>query len=114
MNIQIQKFLLASIAVVCLVSGALIGFLPVPAASEEFLRGLLMKLGVVLGMAWLAAPQLAKLGWARLQGSLLVGVIVVLILWAIRPRIGAIAGAGFAIGCLFFGIIGWLRNATKP
>ena len=53
----------------------------------------LLKVGFVLGIAWMAAPQLERLGWNNLRGSLLVAVIIVIVLWAIRPRIGAIAGA---------------------
>lgn len=112
---QFQRALLAGFALLFLAMGMAVGMIPsLSGTSREFLGGMFLKLGVVLGLGWLAAPQLAKLGWQRLQGSLLVAVVVVLVLWAIRPRIGAIAGAALIVGSLLYGVVGWLRSATKP
>jgi hypothetical protein len=36
------------------------------------------------------------------------------VLWAIRPKIGAIAGGILVVGCLAFSLIGWFRKMTKP
>ena len=81
--------------------------------SRQFASGTLLKVGIVLGLAWLSAPQLERFGWQRLRGSLLVALIVVLVLWAIRPKIGAIAGGILIAGCLVFSLIGWFRKITK-
>ncbi len=72
-----------------------------------------MKVGVVLFIAWLAAPQLERFGWQRLRGTMLAGIIVVIALFAIRPKIGAIAGALFVAGSMFFGVVSWMRKITK-
>jgi hypothetical protein len=82
--------------------------------SSGFAAGTLLKVGVVLFIAWLAAPQLERFGWQRLRGTMLAGLVVVIALFAIRPRIGAIAGALFIGGSMFFGILGWFRKFTKP
>lgn len=110
-----QRFVLATFAMLFLAAGILVrvsGFASGP--NQVFVGGTLLKVGVVLGLAWLAAPQLARLGWEKLQGSLLVAVITVLILYAIRPRIGAIAGVVLIAGSLFFGLVGWVRSLTRP
>ena len=78
--------------------------------GESYYSGMFIKIGIVLGVAWLAAPQLERLGWHRLRGTLLVSLIVVLVLWAIRPRIGAWAAAILIGGGIFFSLIGWVRN----
>ncbi len=41
-------------------------------------------------------------------------MILVLVLWAIRPRIGAWAAAIFIGGSLFFALIGWFRSLFDP
>lgn len=76
----------------------------------EYYSGTLIKVGIVLGVAWLAAPQLEKFGWHRLRGTMLVAIVIVLVLWAIRPRIGAWAGAILIAGAIFFSLVGWVRG----
>ena len=78
--------------------------------SGEYFSGTLLKVGVVLGVAWLAAPQLERFGWHRLRGTLLASLIVVLVLWLVRPKIGAWAGAIVLGGGAFFALIGWFRS----
>lgn len=84
--------------------------------SGEYFSGTLVKVGIVLGVAWLAAPQLERFGWQRLRGTMLISLIIVLVLWAIRPRIGAWAGALLLGGGAFFALIGWVRKLfdVKP
>ncbi len=83
-------------------------------SSSDFAAGTLLKVGLVLGIAWLAAPQLERMGWQRLRGGLLLGLLVILALFAIRPRIGAIAGGLFVAVSILFSLIGWFRNLTRP
>lgn len=112
---KIQRLLLVTLCALFLTAGLLIEWFPLlNDGSSEFVSGTLLKVGFVLGIAWLAAPQLERFGWQRIRGSLLLGLIIVIVLWAIRPRIGAIAGAVLIGGSLLFGLVGWLRQLTKP
>lgn len=78
--------------------------------SDSYFSGTMIKVGVVLGVAWLAAPQLERLGWHRLRGTMLAALLVVLVLWLARPKIGAWAGAIVLGGGAFFALIGWFRS----
>jgi len=114
LNRSIQRWLLGTFCILFLAAGILVPWLPyMNDGSSGFAAGTLLKVGVVLFIAWLAAPQLERLGWQRLRGTMLVGLVVVIALFAIRPRIGAIAGALFVGGSMFFGIVSWLRKFTK-
>ncbi len=110
-----QRFLLAFFSVSLIAAGLLIDFLPnVDASSSRFLSGTLLKVGLVLGLAWVSAPQLERLGWQRIRGTLLVAIIIIVVLYAIRPKIGAIAAALLVGGSLVFSLVGWFRNLTQP
>lgn len=80
--------------------------------SREYVSGTMMKVGFVLGLLWVAAPQIERLGWQRLRGSMLVAVALVLVLWSIRPKVGAIAGALVVGASLVFSLVGWLRKIS--
>lgn len=110
-----QRILLAGCAGLLLVAGGILASTDVIAqGSREFVSGTLLKVGFVLGLVWLAAPQLEKLGWQRLRGTMLAIVVAVLILWSIRPRLGAIAGAILIGGSAAFALLGWIRSLGKP
>ena len=110
-----QRGLLAFFAIVFLCLGGALQFVPgIDASSRTFAAGTLLKVGVVLGLAWISAPQLERWGWHRLRGTMLVAVIVILVLYAIRPKIGAIAGVIFVAGSLGFSLLGWFRRLTQP
>ncbi|QDV26670.1 hypothetical protein [Aureliella helgolandensis] len=110
-----RRALLAFFAVLLLAGGMLIDYLPFSSgASQDYMGGMLLKIGVVLGIWWLAAPQLERIGWQNVQASTLLILVVILILWASKPKIGAIAAAIFVGGSLLFSVSGWLRKFTKP
>ena len=110
-----QRVFLLAIAVILMVVGFILAQTSVlDEGSKEFASGTMMKVGVVLGILWLAAPQLERFGWQRVRGTLLIGVIIVIVLWAIRPRIGAIAGAVLIASSLAFSIVGWVRRLSGP
>ncbi|MEZ6134903.1 MAG: hypothetical protein R3C53_08340 [Pirellulaceae bacterium] len=112
---RIQRVLLGGASLLFFALGALAAWSSIlDDGSRGFASGSLLKVGVVLGIAWLAAPQLERFGWQRLRGTMLLGVVAVLALFAIRPKIGAIAGAVFVGGSIFFSVLGWVRKFTKP
>lgn len=110
-----QRRLLAFFAIAFLAVGLIAEFSQgvLDAESRRFFSGTLLKVGTVLGLAWIAAPQLEYLGWDRLRGGLLVGVVIVIVLWAIRPKIGAIAGAILASSGVIVALMGWFRKAAE-
>ena len=98
-----QRNVLGASAAILLAAGIILATWPgMETGSGEYFSGTLLKVGIVLGIAWLAAPQLERFGWHRLRGTMLVSLIIVLVLWAIRPRIGAWAGAILLGGGAFF------------
>ncbi|MCC7333466.1 MAG: hypothetical protein IT422_00110 [Pirellulaceae bacterium] len=113
-EVRWQRGLLAFFALVFLGLGGVLHAMPSSDSSSKFAAGTLLKVGVVLGLAWISAPQLERLGWQRLRGTLLVAVIVVILLYAIRPRIGAIAAAILIVGSAGFSLLGWFRRLTQP
>lgn len=112
---RLQRMLLAIFALAFLGLGVLLNFLPdIDSTSRKFASGTLLKIGVVLGLAWISAPQLERWGWQRLRGTALIMVIIVIVLYAIRPRIGAVVGAALIIGAVGFSLIGWFRSLLQP
>ena len=110
-----QRKLLAFFSVTFLILGLLASTTDLLAVgSKEFVSGTLLKVGFVVGLLWVAAPQLERLGWEKLRGTMLAGAILVIVLWSIRPRIGAIAGGVLAASMLLVTITGWFRKAGKP
>ncbi len=106
-----QRMVLGASAALLLGAGIILAAWPgMETGSGEYFSGTLLKVGIVLGVAWLAAPQLERVGWHRLRGTLLASLIIVLVLWAIRPRIGAWAGALLLGAGAFFALIGWVRS----
>ncbi len=106
-----QRIVLGASAAILLIAGLGVNLVPgMESNSRTYFSGTLLKVGVVLGVAWLAAPQLEKFGWHRIRGTMLVAIVIVLVLWAIRPRIGAWAGAVLLAGGAFFALVGWFRG----
>ena len=78
--------------------------------SSPFISGTLLKVGFVLGLAWIAYPHLQQLGWDKVRGTLGAGVVLVMILMAIRPKIGAIAASILVAGTIATALLGWIRQ----
>lgn len=112
---RLQRLMLAIFALAFLGLGVVLNFLPdLDSTSRKFASGTLLKIGVVLGLAWISAPQLERWGWQRLRGTALVMVIIVIVLYAIRPRIGAVVGAVLIAGAVGFSLMGWFRKLMQP
>lgn len=80
------------------------------AGSREFVSGAMIKVGIVMGLAWLAMPQLERLGWQRLGGTGIAIILAIGSLTAVKPRFGAMA-AGIVVGAfLVLAVLGWARG----
>ncbi len=105
-----QIFLLC-ISIVLIVGGLLARLNGVgEAGSREFVSGSLIKVGIVTALAWLAMPQLERLGWQRLRGTGIAIIIGIGALTAVRPRFGAMAAGIVVGGMLVLGVLGWARG----
>lgn len=112
---QAQKIMLIAAASVCIFAGLIVASTSLlQVGSREFVSGTLLKVGFVLALAWVALPQIERLGWNRLGGPMLAGAVMVAILWSMRPRLGVIAGAIFVVASLTITVTGWVRTLTKP
>jgi len=110
---QWQRMFLASAAVLLVVVGVATHLLPgIEPGSARFISGTAWKVAFVMLIAWLASPQLERLGWERIRGTMLTAVIIVVILYAIRPRIGAIAALILFLGSGLVAIGGWVRRLS--
>lgn len=110
-----QKWVLLILSLVFLGFGILLETTSVlEIESSEFVAGTLLKVGFVLGITWLAFPHLEQLGWDRIRGTLGLGIVLVLILLAIRPRIGAIAASILVAGTIATALLGWVRRFFAP
>ena len=109
-----QRLTIASMAVLLAIAGCVFHFSPnLEAGGAQFLSGVLWKIAMVLGLAWVASPQLERLGWHRVRGTMLIGIVIVIVLYAIRPRVGAIAAFILVAVSLVAAVGGWIRKLTK-
>lgn len=108
---NLTRWMLLVISCALLFGSVILKFSPmIEPGSREFAAGTLFKVGMVLGLAWLALPQLERFGWQNMRGTGLAVIVVIGALSAIRPRFGAIA-AGIAVGgFLFVAMLGWVRG----
>lgn len=110
-----QRITIASLAVLLILLGCMFHFMPsLDDGSAQFLAGVLWKIAMVLGIGWLASPQLERLGWQRVRGTMLIAIVIVIILYALRPRIGAIAALILVALSALAAAAGWIRRAAKP
>ncbi|RMF42147.1 MAG: hypothetical protein D6753_08280 [Planctomycetota bacterium] len=106
---------MAIASITCLLLGALASTTDwIESGSKEFTSGTLAKVGVVLGLAWLAAPHLERLGWERVRGNVLLALLIVLALFAIRPKIGALAALVLIVMAIGMSVLGWVRRTVGP
>ncbi|MGN6133045.1 MAG: hypothetical protein ACTHOU_01040 [Aureliella sp.] len=105
------RWALLFLALAMLVGGVIVKFgTLLEPGSRDFFGGTLLKVGMVVGLAWLAAPQLERLGWQRMRGTGLAIIVVIGFLTVLRPRIGMMA-AGIAIGAVaMLAMLGWARG----
>ncbi len=110
-----QRTILAFASLAFLILGGLASTTDwIESGSKEFTSGTLLKVGVVLGLAWLAAPHLERLGWERVRGNVLLGLLIVLLLFAIRPKIGALAALVLIVSVIGMSLLGWVRRTVGP
>jgi hypothetical protein len=115
---RLQRLMLAISAAVCLVLGVALEFVPgMDNSSRKFASGTALKIGVVLGLAWVSAPQLERLGWQRLRGNNARGGHYCHPAVCYPPaKFGAIAAAslGSGLGCLWVaGLVSTFNSATS-
>lgn len=109
-----RRWAFGSGAILLIALGLSVRWLPLATTSQDYVEGTLLKAGAVFAITWLALPQLEYFGWHRLRGTLLIGIVVVLILWIIRPRIGAIAAAILISVSTVLSVSRWLRQMSEP
>jgi hypothetical protein len=85
-----QRILLGAIAALMLLGGiALYAFFP---AANPALTAILIRVGTVLGVVWLAFPQLRTVG-QRVPVVIICGALAGLVLMAARPNLFKVAAA---------------------
>jgi hypothetical protein len=110
---QWQRWFFAGAAVLLGAVGIVVHLLPgIESGSARFISGTSWKVAFVMLLAWLAAPQLERLGWEKIRGTMLSAIVIVIVLYAIRPRIGAIAALILLMGSTLIAIGGWVRRLT--
>ena len=98
------------ILLIALAGWSFVSLGPARRGSREFASGSLIKVGIVMALAWLAMPQLERLGWQRLRGTGIAIIMAIGGLTAVKPRFGAVA-AGVVFGAfLVLTVLGWARG----
>jgi hypothetical protein len=107
-----QRVLIAALALLLFALGGVIYFIP---SLDEggALAGMTWKVAMVMGLGWLASPQLERLGWQRVRGTMLIAIVIVLVLYALRPRIGAIAAIILVAISALAAVGGWVRKLSR-
>ena len=87
---QAQRIILGIISAAMLIQGiVLLIFFP---EANPALTAVLIRVGTVLGVVWLAFPQLKTIG-DRVPGFVVIGFIATLMLMAARPNLFKVAAA---------------------
>ena len=85
-----QRIILGVISAAMLLQGiVLLIFFP---EANPAVTAILIRVGTVLGVVWLAFPQLKSVG-DRLPGFVIVGFVATLVLMAARPNLFKVAAA---------------------
>jgi uncharacterized membrane protein HdeD (DUF308 family) len=106
-----RRWLLLISSLTLMIAGIVVGVSTfVDRGSRELFAGTFFKVGMVLGLAWLAAPQLEKLGWERMRGTGLAIIVAIGAITAVKPRFGAMAAGIFIGGFLVLAVLGWVRG----
>lgn len=109
-----QRFFIGAFALLMGAIGLAVYLIPgIEKGSAQFIAGTCWKVGVVLALGWLASPQLERLGWQKIRGTMLIAVTIVIVLYAIRPRIGAVAAALLVAGSVMVAVAGWVRQFLR-
>jgi hypothetical protein len=113
-TINWQRLMIGTMAWMLGLFGLLVHWLPgIDAGSVQFIAGTAWKVAVVLAIAWLASPQLERMGWQKIRGTMLIAMTIVIILYAIRPRIGAVAAVLLIAASVMAVAVGWARRLLR-
>ncbi len=104
-----QRAAIGVIGVLCIAAGIGLSFTD---NTSESLRGILVRVGLILAVTWLAFPQLKKVTPMQTAGAFLL-VIGMLVLAASRPGIFRIFGSLVAIGLAIHWVSKWLSVKGK-
>jgi hypothetical protein len=113
-TINWQRLMIGTMAWMLGLFGLLVHWLPgIDAGSVQFIAGTAWKVAVVLAIAWLASPQLERMGWQKIRGTMLIALTIVIILYAIRPKIGAVAAVLLISASVMAAAMGWMRRLLR-
>ncbi len=104
-----QRFSVGVFALGFLICGGLL-HVAKPADAAGYV-GILVRVGLLLSVIWLALPQLEQLK-TRLSGMLLLGILLLLVVVAARPNLSRVAAGILAITLAANWILKWLSRFT--
>ena len=105
-----QRLSVGVVAVGFLISAGLI-HLAKPSDAAGYV-GILVRVGVLLSVIWLALPQMEQLK-TRLSGFLLLGIMLLLVVVAARPNLSRVAAGILAITLAVNWVLKWLSRFTN-
>ncbi len=109
-EINWQRSFLGLIGLVCLAMG--LGFYFLGGESPSLRDGILVRVGLLLCVTWLALPQLKTMK-TRIPGYLLVIVLILLIIVAARPKIFPILAGLLAVSLSLSWALKWVSRFTS-
>jgi hypothetical protein len=110
-GINWQRSILGLLGLFCLVIGLSFYFLGSD-SSPQLRDGILVRVGLLLCVTWLALPQLETIK-TRIPGYLLLVVLVLLVILAVRPKIFPILAGLLAVSLTLSWGLKWVSRITS-
>lgn len=105
-----QRLLIGLVAGVFLTVGAVLYFFG--SNPENISTGIAVRVGLLLGVIWLAMPQLEGLK-SKISAMVWTGVLLILIVAAFRPRLFPVMAGVLAVGLALNWFLGWASRHTR-
>ncbi len=105
-----QRLILGIVAIGCLVVGGVLYF---SSPDEPVWAAILIRVGAILGVTWLAMPQLESVS-GRLSSIAFLVVLLVLIVAATKPNIFKVVAGVAAVAMALNWVLKWASVITKP
>lgn len=106
-----QRWGIGVVAGLLLIAGVCLYWTPL--GERSVWTGLCIRVGLLLGVIWLAMPQLAGLR-SRMSTIVLGSLVAVLVLAALKPKLFSVVSAVLAVGLAINFVLGWASRTTRP
>ena len=104
----IQRTIVAAVSLICLAIAAFL-FSSDPDWQKNVIMAVCLRVGVLLGVIWLAMPQL-RLFSDRIPAMIMGAILLLIVLMATRPKVFTILGSLVVVITALAAISSWLKR----